>query len=90
MRKVKVFGKSITVPSPFRANSDNGTTDYKVKIPKKSKLVAKGITKEQFCDALTEQFNDELVLNGMQCVSSARSHIKRGSIFIRVTSVLDV
>lgn len=89
MNKVRVFNKFVNVPAPFHKDSDLGHEKYKVKIPKKSKLKASNITVGQFSQELTNHYNDEYDMNGIECSSSATWFIRRGYIFISVINTLN-
>ena len=88
MQKITVLGKKITLPLPFRTNSELGISDYKIKIPKKSKLLGAGVSKDQFCQEVAEYFNDEYSLNGLETFSRSNWVAKRGYLFLSVTTAV--
>lgn len=90
MQKIRIFEKNMTIPAPFRQNKELGTAHYKIKVPKKSKLLEKGITKAQFCQEVADSFEQEYELNGMLHMNSSDWRMQRGYMFMCVTGRLDV
>ena len=80
----------MTMPTPFRQNKDLGTSHYKIKVPKKSKLLEEGITRAQFCQGVADYFEQEYELNGMLHMNSSDWRMQRGYMFMCVTGRLDV
>lgn len=85
-QRVRVCGGFITVPAPFRSLADGYIKHYKIKVPKKSKLAAKKVTAEKFCEELADTFNDDYECNGVECFSRSSWYIKRGYMFLSVRS----
>lgn len=88
--KIINFGKKISIPAPFRKNTDLGESHYKIKIPKKSKLAEKGITKAQFCQEVADYFEGEHQIHDTLQIDRSNWRIQRGYMFMCVTSCLDV
>ncbi len=87
MKKVKILGKTITVPAPFR--KVDSTETFKIKLPKKSKLAKSKITDQQFAELLEEEFNYSYNNGAFEVTDTARSIIRRRHVILKVTSTGD-
>lgn len=82
MQKIKLFGKTLTIPSPFRKS--DWSESYKIKLPKKAKLATLNITVDQFVNELEEYYNDTYFNGAFNVSTYATCTVKRGYIFMKV------